>query len=138
MNIQLDKISHVKRKDSHIHYSSETSESMSDSFLSSMVISSMSLSGVAGRVGLTGLFFLNILLLSLSGPVGRLTGGILGGAGGVLLPVKQDFYARSYLRLQITLSVCVSVSQLSTYITSVRAGDCQLFINQLERCFRAG
>lgn len=142
MNIQLDKISHVKRKDSHIHYSSETSESMSDSFLSSMVISSMSLSGVAGRVGLTGLFFLNILLLSLSGPVGRLTGGILGGAGGVLLPVKQDFYARSDLRLQITLSVrpsvCVSVSQLSTYITSVRAGDCQLFINQLERCFRAG
>ena len=55
-----------------------------------MVISSMSLSGVEGRWGLLGVFFLNILLLSLSGPVGRLTGGILGGAGGVLTPETKS------------------------------------------------
>jgi len=48
----------------------------------------MSLSGETGRLclGLFGDFFLNIEELSRRGPVGRLTGGIRGGAGGPLNP----------------------------------------------------
>ena len=74
---------------------------------SSMRISSISLSGVAGR--LVGDFFLNILELIRSGPPGRWTGGMRGAAGGAMPGITVEL-------LSIGIHIYVEINKFLIYL----------------------